>query len=66
MGVELSFEELYTSEEILTLLKIEDEDLREMESQGLPFIEVNGKHFYLASSMTTFFKKVEITGEGNE
>ena len=61
MSLDLSFEELFTDDEIRTLLKIDNEDLREMEAQGLPFIEAGGKHFYLGSSMTTYFKGAEIT-----
>ncbi len=57
MSLDLSFEELFTANEIMALLQVDSEDLGEMESQGLPFIEVGGKHFYLASSMVTFFKR---------
>ena len=59
MALDLAFEEVLRADEITTMLKITEGDLTDLESKGLPFIEVNGKHFYLASSMTTFFKKVE-------
>ncbi len=64
MALDLSFEELFRSDEIETFLKIDPEDLQEMEGQGLPFIEAGGKHFYLGSSMTGFFKRVEVKQDG--
>jgi hypothetical protein len=61
MSLDLSFEEIFFSDEIKGLLKISDDDLCNLESHGLPFVEVKGKHFYLASSMAAFFKSEEIT-----
>ena len=66
MSLDLAFEETLRSDEITTSLKISEEALSDLEAKGLPFIEVGDGHFYLASSILAFFKKMEITGEGNE
>lgn len=61
MGLDLAFEEVIKSDEIITTLKISEEALTDLESQGLPFIEVGDRHVYLTSSILGFLKKVEIS-----
>jgi hypothetical protein len=59
MSLDLQFEEVYTAEEIATALKITDEGLLDLESEGLPFIQTESGHVYLTSSILTFFRKME-------
>lgn len=61
MGLDLAFEEAVTGDEIITMLKITEEALIDLESKGLPFIEMEGGHIYLTSSILTFLKKMETT-----
>lgn len=61
MGLDLQFEEAITADEITTMLKISEEDLNEMEGQGLPFIQAGEHHLYLTSSILGFFKRGETT-----
>jgi hypothetical protein len=60
MSLDLQFEEVYTAEEIATMLKISEGDLTDLEAEGLPFIQVGDRHVYLTSSVLAFLKKVEI------
>lgn len=59
MGLDLAFEEVVSAEEIATSLKITEENLADLESKGLPFIETESGHVYLTSSILAFLKRVE-------
>ncbi len=64
MALDLSYEEILTDDEIQSALAIGQEGLNLLEEQGLAYIEVDGRHFYLASSLLAFMKRAERKSEG--